>query len=230
MFRRRSDRIKGVSGSLEGKKVLVADAVAGPGAGIVHVISRAGGVVLASAADSAMLDVTIGKIESPPAPITPLACPEQLRASLPEGVDGVVINPDHADTIESVQVWIDLAGTVATSMQDRGHAGSIVFITTIERTGFDGSVAAFLHSEMENLADSLAPNAIRVNAVSCGPVDATARGRPKSSRITPLGHITVHPIDVGKAVWFLLNEDLSSAMTGSTVRVDRGASLVRPDW
>jgi hypothetical protein len=230
MFRRRSDRVKGISGSLEGKKVLVADAVAGPGAGIVRVISSAGGMVLASAADSAMLDVTIGKIESPPAPIVPVARPEMLRASLPEEIDDLVVNPDRADTIDSVQMWIELAGAVATSMQDRGHAGSLVFITTIDRTGVGGSVAAYLHSEMENLADSLAPNAIRVNAVSCGPVGVTTRGKPQSSRATPLGHISIHPIDVGKAVWFLLNGDLSAAMTGSTVRVDRGASLIRPDW
>lgn len=186
--------------------------------------------MLASAADSAMLDVTIGKIESPPAPIVPVAQPEMLPASLPEGIDDLVVNPDRADTIDSIQRWIELAGIVATSMQDRGHTGSIVFITTIERTGVGGSVAAFLRSEMADLADSLAPNAIRVNAVSCGPIGVTTRGRPRSSRATPLGHITIHPIDVGKAVWFLLNEDLSAAVTGSTVRVDRGASLTRPDW
>ena len=83
---------------------------------------------------------------------------------------------------------------------------------------------------MENLAAEYAPNGIRVNAVAPGPVGANRRDNPLSSRATPLGHVTVHPVEVGKAVWFLVNDELSAAMTGTTLKIDRGASLLRPEW
>jgi hypothetical protein len=229
MFRKRADRIKGVAGSFEGRAVLIADAVAGPGPGVLNVIARAGATVTAAATDTALLDVAIARIDNPPHPIDTVLV-ERLSASPSMRIDDLVVNPPRDDDLESCLPWIDLASTVATGMQDRGHAGSIVFVIPIERAGPAGPVAAFLRSEMENLAARVAPNAIRVNAVACGPVGSTRHGQPHGNRATPLGHVTVHPVDVGKAVWFLLNGDLSAAVTGTTLRVDRGATLVRPDW
>jgi NAD(P)-dependent dehydrogenase (short-subunit alcohol dehydrogenase family) len=175
-----------------------------------------------------MLDVNLAKIESPPRPIVPVGKPGELPASLPKRIDALVINPAETDQIDPI--WLDIAAAVARDMRDRGQTGSIVFVVPISRTGRDGSVSAFLLNEMENLAIELAPNAIRVNAVTCGPIGATRRGQPQSSRATPLGHVTVHPVDVGKAVWCLLNPELSAAITGAVLTVDRGASLLRPEW
>jgi NAD(P)-dependent dehydrogenase (short-subunit alcohol dehydrogenase family) len=207
MFGKRADHIRGVPG-------------------LIRVMAESGAFVLAAAVDHAMLDVTIGKITTPPHPIT--AIPELYP--LPEHIDDLIVNPPLPADLQSSQSAIELAEAVATDMQNRGHPGTIVFVTPIERTGPGGSIAAFLRGEMENLAARLAPNAIRVNAVATGPVGSTRRGQPQSHRATPLGHVTVHPVDVGKAVWFLVNSGLSAAVTGTTLRVDRGAAVVRPDW
>lgn len=230
MFRKRAVRIRGVAGSLEGRSVLIADAVAGPGPGLVKVIAEAGANVMASARDRAMLDVIVAKVDAPPHPISVVSIPEELETGPPLAVDDLVINPPHDGDMESSLAWIELGATIAAGWQDRGHTGGIVFIIPIERAGPSGSLAAYLRSEMENLAAHLAPNAIRVNAIACGPIGSTRRGQPQSNRATPLGHVTIHPVDVGKAAWFLLNGELSSALTGATIRVDRGAALLRPDW
>jgi NAD(P)-dependent dehydrogenase (short-subunit alcohol dehydrogenase family) len=228
MLRKRPDRIKGISGSLDTHRILVVDAVAGAGAGIVRVLALAGAEVLAASSDTALLDVSVAKIVSPPRPIQPVGKPADVATSFPPRVDALVVNPSETDRIDAV--WLDIAATGARLMRDRGHTGSIVFVAPIARSGTDGAVSAYLVSAMQNLAAELAPNAIRVNAVGCGPVGSTRRGQVQSSRATPLGHVTVHPVDVGKAVWYLLNPELSAAVTGTVLTVDRGASLLRPDW
>ena len=83
---------------------------------------------------------------------------------------------------------------------------------------------------MQRLAREDAPNGIRVSAVAPGQVGTHRRNRPIVSRVAPLGHASVHPVEVGKAAWFLINEDLSAGITGTTIKVDRGATLLRPEW
>ncbi len=236
MFRKRVTRIRGVAGSLEESTVLVVDAARGPGPGIVRVIAEAGAAVVAASADSASLDVQLSRLDTSPVPVTSVIADIKaaetaigILSSLRKPVDALVVNPSPEDP-DTIQPLLELAGETTTQMQDRGHAGAIVFITGIDRIGPAGSAAAFLEAEVRDLAARVAPNGIRVNAVAPGPIGMNRRGNPVSHRATPLGHVTVHPVEIGKAVWFLLNDRLSSAMTGTTLKIDRGASLLRPDW
>ena len=231
MFRKRVDKIRGVAGSLDGTVALIVDAAASAGPGILKVLTEAGAAAHVAAEDSAMLDVEVGRLAAPPVPITTIAgAPTLVLDSLANPPDAVVINPPISDGIGPVQPFIALARRTAILMRDQGKTGSIVIISGIGRSGTAGSIAEFLRHETEDLAAEFAPNGIRANAVAPGPLGSNRRGQPLSSRVTPLGHSTVHPVEVGKAVWFLVNEELSAGITGSTMRVDRGASLLRPDW
>ncbi|MCP3995029.1 MAG: SDR family oxidoreductase [bacterium] len=234
MFRKRVDRIRGIAGSLDGVTTLIIDAATQPGPGILKVVAEAGSTVFAASGNPAMLDVEVGRLGGTPVAVSTVAGTvddfSSQQAPLPDEFDSLVLNPPITGDVAEVQPFLALASRVADNMRDRGRIGSIVFVSTIERPGPEGSVAGFLQAEMANLAGEFAPNGIRANAVAMGPIGANRRGNPLSSRATPLGHTTVHPVEVGKAVWFLINEQLSAGITGSTVTVDRGASLLRPDW
>lgn len=227
MFRKRADKIRGVAGSLEGTTALVYDAVAHSGPGILKVVAEAGAAVFAAARDAAMLDVEVNRLGNTPRPVRTTSISD---AALPDELDAMILNPPVTDEVTEAQALVELADRVAAHFRDRGRIGSIVFVSSIKRTGPESSVGRFLQVEMENLAREFAPNGIRANAVAMGPIGASRRGSALSSRVTPLGHSTVHPVEVGKAVWFLVNEQLSAGITGTTVTVDRGASLLLPDW
>jgi NAD(P)-dependent dehydrogenase (short-subunit alcohol dehydrogenase family) len=234
MFRKRADKIRGIAGSLDGNITLVIDAAVQPGPGILKVVAEAGATVFAASDNSAMLDVEVSRLGSTPvqvravtATISDLA---MENGTLPEELDSVVLNPPLSDDVSDAQPLLSIARRVAGTLRDRGRIGSVVFVSGIDRVGSEGSVAGFIQAEMANLAREFAPNGIRLNSVAMGPVGANRRGSPLSSRVTPLGHCTVHPVEVGKAVWFLINEHLSAGMTGTSITVDRGASLLRPDW
>ena len=234
MFRKRADKIRGIAGSLDGNVTLVIDAAAQPGPGILKVVAAAGATVFAASDNSAMLDVEVSRLGSTPVPVTALTTTisdlTMESVSLPEELDAVVLNPPLSDDVSGVQPLLSIARRVAGNLRDRGRIGSIVFVSGIDRVGSEGSVASFVQAEMTNLAREFAPNGIRLNSVAMGPVGTNRRGSPLSSRVTPLGHSTVHPVEVGKAAWFLINEHLSAGITGTTITVDRGASLLRPDW
>jgi len=236
MFWKRADRIKGIAGSLTGSTVLVGDSVAGAGPGIVRTIAEAGAAVIATSADRAMLDVELSRARDTPGQITGLAVDpavgslaDTVPTHLTAPLDGLVLNP-RLDSTEDTRSWLALANALMSQMRDTGTTGSVVFITGINRRGPEGAAAAALQARVEDLAADFAANAIRVNAVAPGPIGANRRGRPRSHSATPLGHVTLHPVEIGKAVWFLLNDDLSAGITGATINVDRGASLLRPNW
>lgn len=240
VFRKRADRIRGVAGSLESKVVLVADGTHGAGPGIVRVFAEAGAVVTVAGADSPTLDVQLGRLGNMPHPPTGVVSNaktdvvrSQLLDALGKSVDILVLNPDHSfvdGPLPGPHAAVALATSVAQQMQDRGHAGSIIFVTGIATTGTEAAAVAFLNAEMERMARQLAANAIRVNAIAPGQVGSNRRGNPVSSRVSPLGHVSLHPVEIGKAAWFLANDDLSSGITGSTLKIDRGASLLLPEW
>jgi NAD(P)-dependent dehydrogenase (short-subunit alcohol dehydrogenase family) len=143
----------------------------------------------------------------------------------------VVVNPtrltmDAGDGI-GPQDAVSYAETATVTMRDAGRTGSVVLVTGIDHDGPAAATIAFLDSEMRRLARNMATNGIRVNAVAPGHVAVNRRGNPVSSRVAPLGHSSIHPVEVGKAAWMLVNEDLSGGITGATLTVDRGASLSR---
>lgn len=246
MFRKRPERIRGLAGSLENKCVLIADSTSGAGPGVALVAAEAGARVLLAATDVAELDLQLRALTGTAGRVSgnagPLDTPDDLRtllSGLQTPIDMAVVNPSVFSLEANIQTprsYLDppnaarLAKLVAGEMRDRGIEGSIVFVTGINRTGSSAPAIAFLEAEMQRLAADCAPNAIRVNAVAPGLVAVGRRGKVVSSRVAPLGHVSVHPVEVGKAVWFLLNDDVSSAVTGATLKTDRGASLLRPEW
>jgi NAD(P)-dependent dehydrogenase (short-subunit alcohol dehydrogenase family) len=236
LFRNRPDRIRGIAGSLDSKRVLIVEGTRGSGPGIVRVIAEAGANTVFVGDDHVAVDLLLRKLVGTPHDVDGIALDQDspgLEASLEPTPHGVVINPSRLTMGEGSDVGpqqaVGFADLAATKMRDEGRTGSIVLITGIARQGPTSAAHAYMRIEMEQLAARVAPNGIRVNAVAPGQVAVNRRGNPVSSRVAPLGHSSVHPVEVGKASWFLINDDLSGGITGSTLTVDRGASLARPE-
>lgn len=251
LFRKRPDRIRGIAGSLDGKTVLVADGTAGGGPGVVRVAAEAGASTVFAGPNSITVDLQLRPLANTPGNVVAVvsaADTDRERARLiatPERFPDIVVVNATSLTLEGSQTEgegstdrpgiapqsaVILARLAAVGMQDRGLTGNIVFLTEIDRSGPAAAAASYLHSEMEQLARQVAANGIRVNAVAAGHIALNRRGNVVSSRVAPLGHSSLHPVEVGKAAWFLMNDDLSGGVTGSVLRVDRGAALLRPEW
>ena len=237
MFRKRPDRIKGIAGSLDSKRALVVDGSAGAGPGIVRVIAESGANTSFAGPDHVAVDLLLPKLNDTPLPVVGIPLEQHGLDALDESLDripfAVVVNPSSLDLDEEngfgPQDAVNLAKTAAARMRDAGRTGCVVFVTGIDQHGPTASAIAFVQSEMEQLARDVATNGIRVTAVAPGLVAVNRRGKPVSSRVAPLGHSTIHPVEVGKAVWMLINDDLSGGITGATITVDRGASLIRAE-
>lgn len=220
------------------------DSLPGAGPGIAKVIAEAGARVLLATPDSVGLDLQLRALADTAGDVTGIAgplhtLPEQRSLLATARIETAVVNPSvmtldpeysASGPALGPQGAVNLARLMAEGMRDRGVEGNIVFVTGIQQTGPSSAATAFLNEEMEGLAIECAPNAIRVNAVAPGQVASNRKDRAVVSRVAPLGHVSVHPIEVGKAVWFLINDDLSSGTTGTTLKIDRGASLLRPEW
>lgn len=245
IFRKRPDRIRGIAGSLEATTVLVVDGSAGPGPGIVRVAAESGARVILAGPDRVSIDLQVRPLANAPGNVVAVvtaAADSTEQTKLLEGTSGVpdvvVVNPTtfaldpDPETASRFrpQQCVAMAQSAATAMQDRGHTGSIVFVTEIDRQGATASASAYLKTEMRRLAAAVAPNGIRVNAVAVGHVAVNRRGHVVANRTAPLGHSSLHPVEVGKAAWFLMNDELSAGITGTTLVIDRGAALARPEW
>ena len=127
-----------------------------------------------------------------------------------------------------------LAKAAAPMMQ--GHPGSIVTLTylgaarSIPNYNVMGLAKASLEACVRYLANSLGPSAIRVNAISAGPIKTlAAAGIGGFSKIlafveknAPLRR-GVSTEEVGNTAAFLLS-DLASGITGEVIYVDAGFS------
>ncbi len=246
LFRRKPDRIRGIAGSLEGRKVVVADGCRVAGPGIAKVIAEAGAHTIMIGADQVSVDLALRPLEHTAGSVTGMAAAlttetqrTDLLATWGPDITTLVLNPaplalpsdtpDETVAVDPISA-VALAQQTVETMRDHGQVGSVVFIVNIDRPGPTAAASGYVIAEMKELARAAAPNGIRVNAVSVGQVAASRRGNVVASRVAPLGHSSVHPVEVGKAVWFLTNDDLSPGITGSVLTVDRGASLLRPDW
>jgi len=95
-----------------------------------------------------------------------------------------------------------------------------------------GTAKAALEQITRQLAGELGPKGIRVNCISAGPVNTvSARGISGFQQIikhyeeyAPLRR-SVSPEEVGRAALFLLS-DMGSGITGTTLHVDAGYSIV----
>jgi len=247
LFRRRNDRIRGVAGTLEHQRVLVTGGASGAGPGIVRVLTAAGADVVFTDPDHVAVDLLTRNLETAAGEVTGLADRAWRKDGLPgllqaagAPIDALVVNPsparpatEPAGAARIIEEPLALADLAIHQMLDSGRSGRIAFVTSVaaDVLGYDPLAPgwAALEQGMRQLARDYARNAIRINAVAPGAVGTGRRGHATTDRTAPLGHITIHPVDVGKAVWFLLNDELSAAITGSTLRVDRGVSLLAPN-
>lgn len=241
VFRKKPNRIRGVAGSFDKKHVVIADATAGAGPGIAQVFTDAGALVTVVGPDSPSVELTIRSLQYPP--IDPVgevlgrSSSEKLAEfikKLPAPIDVLVGNPtsleldtNHGLGYRGVAV---LAGLAAAQMAERGYTGSLVTVVTIGTTDESAAGSAYLKASTQTLARDHASDGIRCNTLLVGHVAADRRGKAKPSSSAMLGGVSVHPVEVGKAAWFLANNDLNAAMTGASLKIDRGASLLRPEW
>ena len=129
---------------------------------------------------------------------------------------------------------------IATAAAARGilsDGASIVTMTyfggekAVPRYNVMGICKAALDSAVKYLAFDLGPRAIRVNAVSAGPIRSLAgRGAgvdemlPLYEKMAPLGRNVTHE-EVGRAGAFLLSH-LSDGITGETLHIDGGYNIM----
>jgi NAD(P)-dependent dehydrogenase (short-subunit alcohol dehydrogenase family) len=241
LLRRRPDRIKGVAGSLIGKRLLVADSATPAGAGVVQVVAAAGADVVAASADHVAIDLLLRQLTDSPGSIrgatTTADWTVEDFGNWRRPPDAVVVCPgqwllgtdDEAASLTPLRA-VTFAESAAALMRDTGRLGTVVFIATVSSARDDTAGSSYLRAEAQRLARLFSPNGIRVNTIAVGHVATNRRGRPVPSRSAPLGHISTHPVEVGKAAWFLINDELSAGFTGAELNLDRGASLLRPDW
>jgi NAD(P)-dependent dehydrogenase (short-subunit alcohol dehydrogenase family) len=125
-------------------------------------------------------------------------------------------------------------------MVDTGTPGTMVFIASVNgitasrRHGAYGAAKAGLISWVKTLGHELGPHNIRVNAVAPGSIITPrlmAAGAPKPSKeksapLSPLGRNGL-PFNIASAALFLSSE-LSAFMTGQTIVVDGGVSIMDP--
>jgi len=120
-------------------------------------------------------------------------------------------------------------------MQTGGHViavSSIGAVRAIPNYAAVGASKAALESLVRHLAVELAPQGIRVNAISAGVVDTDALKHfsnreqllTESIRRTPAGRLT-EPEDVADAALFLVSP-LAGMMVGQTIVVDGGYSVM----
>jgi enoyl-[acyl-carrier protein] reductase III len=120
-------------------------------------------------------------------------------------------------------------------MEAGGHViavSSIGAVRAIPNYAAVGASKAALESLVRHLAVELAPQGIRVNAISAGVVDTDALKHfsnreqllTESIRRTPAGRLT-EPEDVADAALFLVSP-LAGMMVGQTIVVDGGYSVM----
>ena len=119
----------------------------------------------------------------------------------------------------------------ARAMRQRGHGGSIINVSSVSaRLANPGQTAycaskAGLEGLTREMAISLAPHGIRVNALAPGPTwtamaDANPQYVAPILARTPLGRFS-NPDEMAGAALFLASDD-STFMTGGTLQVDGG--------
>jgi NAD(P)-dependent dehydrogenase (short-subunit alcohol dehydrogenase family) len=124
-----------------------------------------------------------------------------------------------------------LTKLISQMMINNGTLGSIVFITSIHDTtirhipSYSASKAA-LGMVVKELAMELAPHGIRVNGIAPGCVREDEKGNTVSYMNVPLHKSSINPVYIGRAAVYLASDYFSRFTTGSTIKIDAGATLL----
>jgi len=130
---------------------------------------------------------------------------------------------------------VDLANRALPLMTAGGSVLALTYMASqrvVPNYNVMGSAKAALEHCVRQLAFELGPRAIRVNAISAGPVPTlSARGISGFSRMAehhrekaPLGR-NIEPREVGDAALFLCS-DMASGITGEVLHVDAGFNIM----
>ncbi|MCB0331069.1 MAG: enoyl-ACP reductase [Bdellovibrionales bacterium] len=152
-------------------------------------------------------------------------------------------NPFSETTRSGFQLALDISAYSLVAIAGRAkklmtEGGSVITMSylgaerAVENYNVMGVAKAALESSVRYLAAELGQSNIRVNAISAGPIKTlAASGIPKFKEL--LAHFAekaplrrnVDPIDVAGTSLYLLSQ-LSSGVTGETIYVDGGYSIV----
>ena len=135
------------------------------------------------------------------------------------------------------RAYVMCTRTAARHMVKHGIQGSIIHITSTrgerayEGDGVYGGVKAALNRATQSFALDLAPYGIRVNVVAPGATQVRFGEDARYQRFydslaarIPLSRVGT-PADIGEAVLFLADNDRSSYITGTVLKVDGGLIL-----
>jgi NAD(P)-dependent dehydrogenase (short-subunit alcohol dehydrogenase family) len=243
---------------LAGRTAVVTGGASGIGYGIVRRLARAGAKVLAIDVDPDALVEAESKLGQEGLSFirveADLSSPDAGRladelvtayGTIPLIVNNVGIctgtgffetDEDYFDLVFATNLrgpWF-FTRRLTKEMVIRGESGSVLFISSlhdhfvVHRPQYSASKAG-VSQLVRELAFQLAPNGIRVNAISPGRIDTNgSQGREgqhdTADAIIPLGHGGT-PDDVAKVAEFLLRDDCSRYITGANIPVDGGLSL-----
>jgi 3-oxoacyl-[acyl-carrier protein] reductase len=147
------------------------------------------------------------------------------------------------DQLEQLQVnylhHVEFCSAFARACVDDERPGVMTLVSSLagvipfpQRAGY-GAAKAALNSLVASLAVELGPQSIRVNAVAPGIVDTdrssvSPEAAERYANAIPLRRVATQE-EVARVVLFLCS-DLSTYLTGQTVIVDGGASLLTKMW
>lgn len=234
---------------LEGERALVTGCAGGIGRGIARALKAEGAIVLGSditappaedgmdflAADLArrdgwrgLLDGAVGKLGTISL-FVHAASPRRLETDTP-----LTVSEETWDAMTGVNLrsGFFLAREIGRHMKEHGVKGRILLVTSMHRETprtlphYSASKAGMTMT-MRELARSLGPAGIRVNAIAPGaiPGGGFARNMDEMVAHIPIGRAGT-PDDVAQMAVAVLSERFGRYVVGTTVEVDGGLGLI----
>jgi NAD(P)-dependent dehydrogenase (short-subunit alcohol dehydrogenase family) len=228
---------------LEGKKAVVTGGGSGIGAGIAERLRQVGAEVVTVDADAATEPTEVADLGEDGRAVAA----RLLDAHGPFDliVNNVGVTPKSGFLELDEPEWdrvmnVNLRGPwfftkrLVEALIAEGRPGSIVFVSSLHDTFVSGkphysASKAAITMLVKELAWSLAPHSIRVNAVAPGAI-STSNNSFMPERDYPriaMGRVGL-PDDVARVTVALLDDEISGYVTGSRVPVDGGLALF--DW
>ncbi|MEA2435528.1 MAG: hypothetical protein QOF65_84 [Thermoleophilaceae bacterium] len=180
------------------------------------------------------LDVAGDSVALAPAVLDRFGAPELIvnNVGITTGHGFLELSEADFDTVHRTNLrgpWVLTRGLIDSLVRTRTR-GNVVFVSSLHDHRIRGNPhysasKAAIAMLVRELAYELAPNGIRVNAVSPGWVAREGEKIDKRARgVIPLGRAGT-PADVAHMAMVLLSDDLSSYVTGANIPVDGGLAL-----